>query len=84
MFFILSLLKIYTMDLMTIHFSQYLWLLFIIQTYLAVRYALKAVMKQVHYYNFFNLAIVLLVPIVGYFWVMHEENKKQQAESDHD
>ncbi len=50
-----------------------LWYLAIIQIYLALRYAVKAVMGSVDNYNILKLAMVLFVPIIGYYFATKKE-----------
>lgn len=50
-----------------------LWYLSIIQIYLALRYAVKAVMGSIDNYNILKLAIVLFVPIIGYYLATKKE-----------
>jgi hypothetical protein len=45
----------------------------IIQIYLALRYAVKAVMGSVDNYNILKLAMVLFVPIIGYYLATKKE-----------
>ena len=50
-----------------------IWILCIVQIYLAVRYAVKAVTGHVDNYSFLRLVMVLFIPIVGYFIATKEE-----------
>ena len=51
----------------------FIWILCIVQIYLALRYALKAVTGHVDNYSFLKLTMVLFIPIVGYFIATKEE-----------
>jgi hypothetical protein len=44
-----------------------------VQFYLALRYAVKAVTGHIDNYSFLKLAMVLFIPIVGYFIATKEE-----------
>ena len=50
-----------------------IWIFSIVQIYLAVRYAVKAVTGHIDNYSFIKLAMVLFVPIAGYFIATKEE-----------
>ena len=45
----------------------------IVQCYLAFRYALKSITGQIENYSFVKLAIVLFVPIIGYYLATKEK-----------
>ena len=50
-----------------------IYFLIIIQLYLALRYAVRAVTLHIDNYSFLKLAMVLFIPIVGYFIATKEE-----------
>lgn len=56
-----------------INFLHFIWILCIVQFYLALRYAVKAVTGHIDNYSFLKLAMVLFIPIVGYFIATKEE-----------
>jgi hypothetical protein len=56
-----------------INFLHFIWILCIVQFYLALRYAVKAVTGHVDNYSFLKLVTVLFIPIVGYFIATKEE-----------
>jgi NADH:ubiquinone oxidoreductase subunit 3 (subunit A) len=51
----------------------FVYALCILQIYLAVRYVVKAVMRDVENYNIFKLIMVLVIPIFGYYYATKEE-----------
>jgi NADH:ubiquinone oxidoreductase subunit 3 (subunit A) len=53
--------------------NSYFMYLIIIQIYLALRYAIKAVMGNVDNYNILKLAMVLFIPIIGYYLATKKE-----------
>jgi hypothetical protein len=56
-----------------INFLHFIWILCIVQFYLALRYAVKAVTGHVDNYSFLKLVMVLFVPIAGYFIATKQE-----------
>lgn len=53
--------------------NQYFYFIFIFQIYMAFRYALKAVMGHVENYSVFKLILVLLLPVIGYYFAVKKE-----------
>jgi NADH:ubiquinone oxidoreductase subunit 3 (subunit A) len=51
----------------------FIYAICILQIYLAVRYAVKAVTGHVENYNILKLAMVLIIPIFGYYYATKEE-----------
>ena len=50
-----------------------IYFLIIVQLYLGVRYAVRAVTGHIENYSFLKMAMVLFIPIVGYFIATKEE-----------
>jgi hypothetical protein len=59
--------------------SLILWIILVYHFYFCIRFTVKAVQGDIDNYSFKKMAIVVLLPFIGYYWMMQEQEAQEEA-----